>query len=72
MALATPVELGGAVQRNRGRRRTRAALRPLLERVAPPADLVVTVRRPALRAPFPELTRSAETLLRAHGILDSR
>jgi ribonuclease P protein component len=69
MALSAPVDLGGAVQRNRGRRRARAAIGPLLERMVVPVDLIVTVRPPTLSAPFVDLVRSADALLRAHGLL---
>lgn len=71
LAISAPARLGTAVKRNRARRRTRAAFAGLLPALRQPADLLVTVRAPVLDAPFAELVRSAEGLLRAHGLLGS-
>lgn len=72
LAVTTPAGLGGAVVRNRARRRARAVFGPLLDELARPSDLLVVVRRAALRAPFAELERSARDLLRAHRLLEAR
>ncbi len=69
LALSTPLRLGGAVQRNRARRRARAVFAPLLDRLARPSDLHVVVREGGLRAPFADLAASARALLEAHGLL---
>lgn len=70
LAISVPARLGTAVKRNRARRRARAAFAALLPTLRQPADLLVMVRPPVLDAPFGELLRSAESLLRAHGLLD--
>ncbi|TMD57906.1 MAG: ribonuclease P protein component [Chloroflexi bacterium] len=69
IAISVPSRVGIAVRRNRARRRTRAAFVPLLQRVRPAADVLVSVRSPVVEAPFAELQRSAETLLKALGVL---
>lgn len=71
LAISVPKKIGIAVRRNRARRRARAAFGPLLERLIPPADLVVIVRGPALDAEFSALVSSAVSLLRALGRLGS-
>lgn len=70
LAVSAPARLGIAVRRNRARRRARAAFGPLLGRLRSPADLLVTVKPGAVDAPFPELVRSAESLLRELGLLE--
>jgi len=71
LAVSAPARLGGAVRRNRARRRARAAFGPLLPRLRGPSDVVVTVRADALDAPFPALVVSAEALLRELGRLEA-
>lgn len=53
VAVASPRSLGGAVRRNRARRRVREAIRVLLRdrRAAPGTDLFVVARPAALDAP---------------------
>jgi ribonuclease P protein component len=72
LAVSAPARLGTAVRRNRARRRTRAAFAPLLPRLHPHSDVVVTVRAAALEASFGGLSGSAESLLRELGRLDAR
>ena len=55
IGLSTP-GIGGAVERNRLRRRLREAARPLLP-VAEGYDLIVSAGVEALRVPFAELAR---------------
>lgn len=57
--------VGGAVQRNRARRRVREAVRLALPSIVPGHDLVVVVRGAAvLTMPFASLQREVEHLLR--------
>ncbi|OLC54005.1 MAG: ribonuclease P protein component [Chloroflexi bacterium 13_1_40CM_4_68_4] len=72
IAISVPARVGSAVRRNRARRRTRAAFAPLLQRVRPAADVLVSVRQAVVDAPFPDLERSAEALLRQLGVLGVR
>lgn len=60
IAVASPRSLGGAVLRNRARRRVRETIRTLLlsRSAAPGTDLFVIARRPALDAP-PDALRAA-------------
>jgi ribonuclease P protein component len=61
--------IGGSVERNRARRRTREAVRLVLPYVAPGWDLVFVVRSPAVATvPFTELRAAVEHLLRRAGI----
>ncbi len=58
---------GGAVQRNRAKRRLREAIRPLLPEIQPGWDLVLLARRPLPQAAFQKITETIQTLLhRAH------
>ena len=71
VAISVSARLGGAVRRNRARRRTRAVFDRIVPRIADGADLLVSVRQAAIDAPFVELERSAETLLAELGVLGS-
>lgn len=62
--------IGGAVVRNRARRRLREALRPLLPRLAA-CDVVVEARPEALEADLPGLTASFEEVLARAGLLQT-
>ena len=53
--IAAGRSLGGAVNRNRAKRRIRAALSPFLEEVSPGWDIILIARQPLLVAPFQEL-----------------
>jgi ribonuclease P protein component len=57
---------GGAVQRNRARRRLRAAITPLLLQY-PRLDLVVSLPGSATEIPFPELHNALASALGAAG-----
>jgi ribonuclease P protein component len=58
-------KVGNAVQRNRVRRRLRAAVHEIMEREAEPGlDYVVIGRRETLRRPFPELLADLAGALR--------
>ncbi|WP_322822421.1 ribonuclease P protein component [Chloroflexus sp.] len=57
--------IGGAVQRNRARRRVREAVRLLLPRLTSGYDMVFTIRTPeVIDAPFTQLQDDITALLR--------
>ena len=62
-------KIGGAVQRNRIRRRLKHALRSLIGDLADPGfDYVVVARRPALETGFTQLSAELRSALeRIHG-----
>jgi ribonuclease P protein component len=57
--------LGGAVVRNRVRRRIREILRQHRQEIAPGWDIVMQPRTPAVKASFPHLTAEVLRLLRS-------
>jgi ribonuclease P protein component len=62
IAVASPRSIGGAVMRNRARRRVREALRSILgeRRSASGTDILVLTRAAALEAAFPALRTALE------------
>jgi ribonuclease P protein component len=66
IAVSAPGSLGGAVQRNRARRRLReafgAAVRELDGRTG--CDVVVVARAPASNTPYPDLREAASASMR--------
>jgi ribonuclease P protein component len=66
---STGRRLGGAVIRNRIRRRLREILRALGPRLRPGSDVLVVARPPAVAATFQELRQALERLLRQSGVL---
>lgn len=58
MGLTTPRALGGAVVRNRLKRRFREVFRLHRSEIAARWDIVVNPRRSAIEAPFAELERA--------------
>ncbi|HXF50495.1 MAG TPA: ribonuclease P protein component [Dehalococcoidia bacterium] len=67
--IATGRAIGGAVVRNRVKRRVREGLRTLP--VAPGWDIVVNVRRPAVEADYWRLRDAAAKLLARAGLLQA-
>ena len=63
IGLSTPRTLGGAVQRNRVRRRLRELLRERLERIGPGWDLLLIARPAAGDASHAELGAAIDALL---------
>jgi len=63
--------LGGAVERNRIRRRTREILRLHREELPPGWDIVVQPRKTVLRAPFAQLEAELTALVHALAALPS-
>ncbi|HZC76530.1 MAG TPA: ribonuclease P protein component [Ktedonobacterales bacterium] len=55
--------VGGAVVRNRVKRRLREAIRPKVTRLAPGWDMLLTARSAAAQAPFAALADEVEALL---------
>jgi ribonuclease P protein component len=58
-----PRALGGAVIRNRIRRRVREAVRPRLALAGAGWEIVINPRLRVLTAPFPQIEREIEKLL---------
>jgi ribonuclease P protein component len=63
IGLSTPRSLGGAVQRNRVRRRLRELVRARLERIGPGWDLLLIARPAAGEASRAELGAAIDALL---------
>jgi ribonuclease P protein component len=63
IGLSTPRTLGGAVQRNRVRRRLRELVRARLERIGPGWDLLLIARPAAGEASHAELGAAIDALL---------
>ena len=68
IGLSTPRTLGGAVQRNRVRRRLRELVRTRLERIGPGWDLLFIARPAAGIATHTELGEAIDALLARSGI----
>lgn len=64
VGLTVPKALGKAHDRNRIKRRCRALLRAHLSLLTAPADLILHPRRSVLTAPFADLARDLQTVLR--------
>lgn len=61
--------VGGAVERNRCKRRLRARIARLLPALAPGYDLVFVARKPLLRAEPTEVDRALEKVVTEAGLL---
>ena len=64
VGLSVSKRIGNAVQRNRAKRRMRAALTPFIKHIAGGFNVIFVARQEVLTAPFEELSRQMETLLR--------
>jgi ribonuclease P protein component len=64
VGFTVPRAIGGAVVRNRIKRRLREAIRPRLEQLSPQWSIVFNPRRAALQCPFPALELEIEKLFR--------
>jgi ribonuclease P protein component len=60
--------VGGAVVRNRARRRLRAAVRSLLGAVPPAWDILLVIRPPAANATVAQFVYALRELLRRRGL----
>jgi len=67
LGLKVPRAIGGAVARNRIKRRLREAFRRNRTRMGAQWDIVLNPRRAALTAPFPEIERAFERLIEKCG-----
>ncbi len=65
--IVTSKKIGGAVERNRVRRRLREIIRQM--DISPGADIVIIARPPARQAPFSDLTASVRGLLKRSGLI---
>ena len=68
IGMSTPRTLGGAVQRNRVRRRLRELIRERLGRIGPGWDLLLIARPAAANASHAELGAAIDALLRRSDI----
>jgi ribonuclease P protein component len=55
--------VGGAVQRNRAKRRIRAIVQPLIPKIQIGWDILLLARKPILQATYEELSKAIQTLL---------
>jgi ribonuclease P protein component len=70
IGLATPATLGGAVERNRVRRRLRALVRARYGEMGAGWDLLVITKPGARRATFAELGAALDGLLERAGVFE--
>jgi ribonuclease P protein component len=70
--LSTGRKLGGAVVRNRVRRRLREALRVMAPSFQPGWDVLIIARPPVIAASHTALTEALQGLLRRGGVLGGR
>jgi len=70
--LSTGRKLGGAVVRNRVRRRLREALRVMAPSFQPGWDVLIIARPPVIAADYDALTGAVHHLLRRGGVLGGR
>ncbi|HEX6512809.1 MAG TPA: ribonuclease P protein component [Chloroflexota bacterium] len=64
--------VGGAVVRNRARRRLREAVRSLLAKIAPGWDILLVIRPPGASATVAEFVYALEELLRRRQLAGAR
>ena len=62
VGFTAPRSLGGAVVRNRIKRRVREAVRLRLDQLSPQWEIVFNPRRAAINSPLPDLIREVEKL----------
>jgi ribonuclease P protein component len=65
VGLTVPKALGGAVDRNRIKRRMREAIRHKLDRLTSPVDVVLHPRRSVIDLDFPQLEREVAQIFRS-------
>jgi len=70
--LSTGRKLGGAVVRNRVRRRLREALRVMAPSFQPGWDVLIIARSPVIAADYQKLAGALQSLLRRGGVLGGR
>lgn len=62
--------VGNAIQRNRAKRRMRACVSPYAEHLKGGCNIILIARPEVLEAPFTELKRQTEALLKRCGVLE--
>ena len=62
--------VGNAVQRNRAKRRMRACISPMIGNLKGGCNIILIARPEVLDAPFTELKRQTEALLKRCGVLE--
>jgi ribonuclease P protein component len=67
LGLTVPRKIGGAVVRNRIKRRLREAFRHRSAEFGPQWDIVINPRLAALTAPFPEIERALRKVIEKCG-----
>ena len=72
IGLSTGKRLGGAVVRNRVRRRLREVLRVMEPSFQPGWDVLIIARQPVIAADYQDLTGALHSLLRRGGVLEGR
>jgi ribonuclease P protein component len=70
VAFSAGKRVGGAVQRNRAKRRLREAVRPLMGALAEGWDLLLIARTGAVTADFADLSAAVRGLFQKAGVLD--
>ena len=63
--------IGNAAERNRAKRRMRAAIQPLLADLLPGWDLILIARRPILEADYSQVQAALLQLLQRSSLLNS-
>ena len=63
--------VGNAVQRNRAKRRMRACITPMVDRLKGGCNIILIAKPEVLEAPFAELTQQMQTLLHRSGVWES-
>jgi ribonuclease P protein component len=69
IGVAASKRVGGAVQRNRARRRLRHAIRPHLSRILPGRDVLLIARPALVDADWPAVQAAVAELLKRAGCL---
>jgi ribonuclease P protein component len=69
LGLVTSKDLGGAVERNRVRRRLRVAIRALTPQLVPGSDILIIARRASVESSSTEITSALRDLLSATGAI---
>ncbi|MGD0174710.1 MAG: ribonuclease P protein component [Anaerolineales bacterium] len=70
VAFSAGKRVGGAVERNRAKRRLREAVRPLLSSLAEGWDLLLIARSGAVTADYADLAGAVRSLFQKAGVLD--
>ena len=72
MGVSTGRSIGGAVSRNRAKRRLREIMRKYIHQLEPGWDLIVLARKPLLDADWDTLNQAVVDLLQRAGIVTNK